>query len=85
VFFDARSADEFKAGTLSGARHLPKAEVSKAKEDGRLPMEDHNTRIIVFGKDATQAREVAEEIARNAFHNISFYAGSLADLKLAQN
>ena len=85
VFFDTRSAEEFKAGTLTGARHLPKAEVSKAKDDGRLPMEDHNTRIVVFGADASQAREVAEEIARNAFHNVSFYAGSLADLKLAQN
>ena len=85
VFYDARSAEEVKAGTLSGARHLPKAEVSKAKDDGRLPMEDHNTRIVVFGKDAGQAREVAEEIAKNAFHNVSFYAGSLTDLKLAQN
>jgi rhodanese-related sulfurtransferase len=85
VFFDARSGEEFKAGTLTGARHLPKAEVSRAKDDGRLPMEDHNTRIVVFGANASQAREVAEEIARNAFHNVSFYAGSLADLKLAQN
>ena len=85
VFFDARSGEEFKAGSLTGARHLPKAEVSKAKDDGRLPMEDHNTRIVVFGADAGQAREVAEEIGRNAFHNVSFYAGSLADLKLAQN
>jgi rhodanese-related sulfurtransferase len=85
VFFDARSADEFKAGTISGARHLPKEEVTKAKDDGRLPMEDHNTRIVVFGKDAGQARAVAEEIVRNAFHNVSFYAGSLADLKLAGN
>jgi hypothetical protein len=48
-------------------------------------MEDHNTRIVVFGADAGQAREVAEEIAKNAFHNVSFYAGALADLKLAQN
>ena len=48
-------------------------------------MEDHNTRIVVFGKDAAQAREVAEEIAKNAFHNVSFYAGPLADLKLAQD
>lgn len=48
-------------------------------------MEDHNTRIVVFGQDAAQAREVAEEIAKNAFHNVGFYAGSLADLKLAQN
>ncbi|MBM6581205.1 hypothetical protein ILT44_13500 [Microvirga sp. BT689] len=85
VFFDARSLEEFKAGTMTGARHLPKAEVSKAKDDGRLPMEDHATRIVVFGADAGQARDVAEEIARNAFHNVSFYAGSLTDLKLAQN
>ena len=85
VFFDVRSADEFRAGTINGARHLPKEEVVKAKDDGRLPMEDHNTRIIVFGKDAAQAKAAAEEIARNAFHNVSFYAGSLADLKLAGN
>jgi len=85
VFFDARSADDFKAGSIGGARHLPKSEVSKAKDDGRLPMEDHNTRIVVFGKDAAQAQEVAEEIAKNAFHNVSFYAGPLADLKLAQD
>ena len=85
VFFDARSAEEFKAGTISGARHLPKDEVAKAKDDGRLPMEDHNTRIIVFGRDGDQARAAAEEIAKNAFHNVSFYGGSLADLKLASN
>jgi rhodanese-related sulfurtransferase len=85
AFFDARSATEFATGTLVGARHLPKAEVIKAKDDGRLPMEDHNTRIIVFGKDAAEARAAAEEIAKNAFHNVSFYAGSLTDLKLAGN
>lgn len=85
VFFDARSADEFAAGTLANARHLPKSEVVRAKDDGRLPMEDHNTRIIVFGKDAAEARAAAEEIAKNAFHNVSFYAGLLNELKLAGN
>ena len=85
VFFDARSADDFAAGTVASARHLPKSEVVKAKDDGRLPMEDHNTRIIVFGKDAAEARAAAEEIAKNAFHNVSFYAGSLSELKLAGN
>jgi rhodanese-related sulfurtransferase len=84
VFYDMRSAEEFKSGTISGARHLPKEEVAKAKDDGRLPMEDHNTRIIVFGKDAAQAMAAAEEIAKNAFHNVSFYGGSLADLKFAE-
>jgi len=85
VFFDARSAEEFRGGSINGARHLPKEDVVKAKDDGRLPMEDHNTRIIVFGKDAAQARAAAEEMAKNAFHNVSFYGGSLADLKLASN
>ncbi len=85
VFFDARSADEFRTGSIGGARHLPKEEIGKAKDDGRLPMDDHNTRIIVFGKDAVQAKVVAEELAKNAFHNVSFYGGSIADLKLASN
>ena len=84
VFFDVRSADEFNTGSFRGARHLPKEEVVKAKDDGRLPMEDHNTRIIVFGNDAAQARAAAEEMAKNAFHNVSFYGGSIADLKLAE-
>jgi len=81
VFFDARSAEEFQAGTLEGARHLPKEHVGKAKDDGRLPMEDHNTRIIALGKDPDQARALAEQLGKNAFHNVSFFAGWPADLK----
>jgi rhodanese-related sulfurtransferase len=75
--FDARSAEEVKAGTLDGAVHLPKEDVVKAKDDGRLPMEDHNTRVIVFGASPEQARGTAEEIARNAFHNVMFCAEAL--------
>ncbi|MBI4758930.1 MAG: sulfur transferase [Chloroflexi bacterium] len=81
VFFDARSREEFLAGTLLGARHLLLAEVGKAKDDGRLPMEDHNTRIIVFGRDGVQASAVAEAIAKNAFHNVAFYDGTFDTLK----
>jgi rhodanese-related sulfurtransferase len=77
VVFDARSAEEMKAGTLEGAVHLPQEEVGKAKDDGRLPMEDHNTRVIVFGASPEQARGTAEEIARNAFHNVMFCAEPL--------
>jgi rhodanese-related sulfurtransferase len=62
VLFDARGAEEFKAGSLPSARNLVLAEVVKAKDDGRLPMEDHNTRIIVVGQDGAQARAVAEAI-----------------------
>jgi rhodanese-related sulfurtransferase len=80
VFVDARSPDEFRAGSLPGARNIPLADVTKAKDDGRLPMGDHNTRIIVFGLDAAQARAVVEELAKNAFHNVAYFPGSLDEL-----
>lgn len=50
-------------------------EVTRAKDDGRLPMYDHNTRIVVLGATAAQARAVAEAIAANAFHNVAYYDG----------
>jgi rhodanese-related sulfurtransferase len=84
VVFDARSAEEFKAGTLEGARHLPKEEVTKAKDDGRLPMEDHNTRIIAFADSAAEARAAAEEIAKNAFHNVAFCEHPFCGVQIAQ-
>lgn len=80
VFIDTRSASEFQAGTLPGARNIPLAEVTAAKDDGRLPMEDHNTRIIVFGTDEAQAVATTTEVAKNAFHNVSYFAGTLDDL-----
>jgi len=70
--YDTRTAAEFTSGTLRGAINLPKEAVDKAKDDGRLPMEDHNTRIVVFGSTSAEARATAEAIARNAFHNVMF-------------
>jgi rhodanese-related sulfurtransferase len=46
-------------------------------------MEDHNTRIIVFGADAAQAQTVAEALAKEAFRNVSYFAGSIENLKAA--
>lgn len=81
VFLDARSPVEFTAGSLRGARNVPLAEVNKAKDDGRLPMEDHNTRIIVFGRDSADARAVAEAVAKNAFHNVAYFVGTFDTLR----
>lgn len=91
VWIDARDAESFSASTIEGARNLPHArlllkdnaarEVTAAKDDGRLPMLDHNTRIIVFGTGATQARAVAEAIARNAFHNVAYFEGTYEALR----
>jgi hypothetical protein len=43
-------------------------------------MTDHNTRIFVVGSDGTEARAVAEAIVHDAFHNVSFFNGTVADL-----
>jgi len=34
-------------------------------------------RIVVFGATEADARFVAEAIAKEAFHNVSFFAGTL--------
>jgi rhodanese-related sulfurtransferase len=89
VFIDARDPEQFGAQTLPGARNLPRSglkpgkdvgEVKAAKDDGRLPMEDHNTRIIVFGRDGAQAKAVAEAIAQEAFHNVAYFGGTFETL-----
>jgi hypothetical protein len=41
-------------------------------------MEDHNTRIVVIGADAASARFVAQALAREAFHNVAYFAGTFA-------
>ncbi len=92
VFIDARNGADFKAGSVAQARNIPRSglkpvkdvgEIKAAKDDGRLPMEDHNTRIIVFGQTAEQAKAVAEAIAKEAFHNVSFFDGSFDQFKSA--
>lgn len=58
--------------------------MKQAKDDGRLPMDDHNTRIVVFGSDAKDARAVADAIAGAAFHNVSFVAEPIQQVRRAQ-
>lgn len=87
VVIDARERADFLTGSLRGARNIPRSEVlagkdvgevKRAKDDGRLPMEDHNTRLIVVGADAAAARHVAEALAREAFHNVTYFPGPFA-------
>ncbi|HKS06505.1 MAG TPA: rhodanese-like domain-containing protein [Gemmatimonadaceae bacterium] len=88
VVVDARDSTAFRAGTISNARHIPRSgvldgkdvgEVRRAKDDGRLPMNDHNTRIIVIGSTVQDSRYVAEALAREAFHNVAFYRGTASE------
>jgi rhodanese-related sulfurtransferase len=91
VFIDARDHQQFKTGTIPGAVNLPlgkvrpgkkEDEIKKAKSDGRLPVKDHNTRIIIFGRDGAQARALAEALSKTAsFHNVSYFPGDFEILR----
>jgi rhodanese-related sulfurtransferase len=92
VLIDAREQEEFRAGALPGSRNVPRSlvlegkdvgEIKRAKDDGRLPTEDHNTRLIVIARDAAAARYVAQAITHEAFHNVAYFAGSFAQAKSA--
>jgi rhodanese-related sulfurtransferase len=93
VLIDARDRQQFKTATIPGAVNLPLSgvkpgkkddEIKKAKGDGRLPVKDHNTRIIIFGRDGAQARALAEALAKAAsFHNVSYFAGDFEILRKA--
>ena len=83
ILIDAREPEEFMASSsIPGARNLPLGGVTEAnkEKDGRLPVEDHNARIIVFGRDGEQARAVCEALTKSAFHNTSFYGGTFETL-----
>ncbi|HUF76783.1 MAG TPA: protein kinase [Longimicrobiales bacterium] len=92
VLIDVREQDAFMMGSVPGARNMPRSrvldgrdvgEVRAAKDDGRLPMDDHNTRIIVVGSSAEDARFVAQAIAYEAFHNVAYFPGTVEEAKVA--
>jgi rhodanese-related sulfurtransferase len=92
VVIDVRDREAFAAGSLPGARNIPRSlvlperdvgEIRAAKDDGRLPMHDHNTRVIVVGQSAADARYVAERLTHEAFYNVTYFPGSFEDAKAA--
>jgi len=44
-------------------------------------MEDHNTRVLVVGANAAQARALAETVAKEAFNNVAFFAGEASQVR----
>jgi rhodanese-related sulfurtransferase len=92
VWLDTRSATDFQKGSIPGAKRVgievtqggkDNPAMQQAKNDGTLPIDDHNTRIIVFGNDAQAVRTVADAIAKEAFANVTFFAGPYAELAAA--
>jgi rhodanese-related sulfurtransferase len=92
VWLDTRSEADVQKGSLPGAKRIglevtqggkDNPAMQEAKNDGTLPMDDHNTRIIVFGDNRQTVRAVADAIAREAFHNVAFFGGSYPELSSA--
>lgn len=83
VFLDGRSPEEFAAGSLSGARNVPVSQIAAAKADGRLPMDDFNTRIVTFGEGGSEALALATALAHTGFNNTKFFNDTFANLLMA--
>ena len=86
VFFDARSTDEFAKGSLPGAHNLPSDRLaSEILDETPLPMDDFNTRVVLFGRDAAQARALADALSKRPWHNVMYYPGGFETLRAAIN
>lgn len=77
VLIDARSPDDFTAGSLPGARSLPVDLFVAGKiKQPPLPEDDFNTRIVLFGRNAEQARALAQALSTRPWHNVSYVAAT---------
>jgi rhodanese-related sulfurtransferase len=79
VYFDARSASEFAKGSLPGAYNISADDL---KSPG-LPLDDFNRRIVLFGRDAADARKLADAFGKRAWHNVSYFPGTFEALMAA--
>jgi rhodanese-related sulfurtransferase len=88
VFIDVRSAEDFSKGTIPGARNLRpdnlaatiKQMMSGQLKDAPLPLDDFNRRIVLVGRDAAQARKMAEAMSTRPWHNVAFFPDSIETL-----
>jgi rhodanese-related sulfurtransferase len=79
VFIDVRPSDDFGKGSVKGAVNAPVADVVAGKKMP-LPEDDFNRRIVLFGADGAQAREIADILSKRPWHNVAYFPGSFAKL-----
>jgi rhodanese-related sulfurtransferase len=85
VYFDARSSEEFAKGTLPGAHNIPIDDTGRVVlgEKARTLQNDFNIRIILFGRDGTQARKLANAVGKTPYQNVSYFPGTFEELAAA--
>jgi rhodanese-related sulfurtransferase len=82
VFFDARSAADFTKGSIPGAQNLSPEAAAKVK-GSPMPVDDFDTRIVLFGRDAAQAKALADALSKRPWHNVAYYPGTFEELSAA--
>jgi rhodanese-related sulfurtransferase len=83
VFLDARSEEEFSKQSLPGTHNVPLDKLPAALREAPLPVNDFNTRIVLFGRDAAQARALADAMGRTPHQNVSYFPGTFETLAVA--
>ncbi len=84
VLIDARSAEEFAAGSLPRARNAPVDEITAGRSPvSGLPHDDFNRRVILFGRDRAQAKALAEILTQRPWANVSYVESTYAGLAKA--
>jgi rhodanese-related sulfurtransferase len=76
VFIDARSPEEFAKGSLPGAQNASvDALAAGTLKKVPLPDDDFNRRVVLFGRDAGQARKLADLLGKRPWHNVMYFPG----------
>jgi rhodanese-related sulfurtransferase len=84
VFIDARPAADFAKGSLPGAVNLPADEMAAGKiKKPPLPLDDFNRRVVLFGHDGSDARKLAEVLAKRPWHNVVYFPESFEAIAAA--
>jgi rhodanese-related sulfurtransferase len=84
VFLDGRRPEEFAKGSLPGAHNVPADDLAEGKlKKIPLPEDDFSRRIVLFGRDAAQARTLADVLSKRPWHNVTYYPGSFDTLASA--
>lgn len=80
VFVDGRETAEAQGDRLTGLIQLEVPQVARGSGEGKLPA-DPATRLVAIGRDATQARALAEQLVRRGYRRVALFSGSWAEFR----
>ena len=80
VFVDGRETVETRGDQVTGMVQLGVPEVARGAGEGKLPP-DPATRVVAVGREAAQARALAEQLVRRGYRRVAFFGGSWAEFR----